>query len=135
MSLKTALQSLVDEQARTLVSEFGPDAPAVDRILRSESAVLNLLSDRYDLLDEAIHNSDIPFVELGGDGRIVYANAAFNGLIPEGHGSPFPHLFGSREADVCAALKAPGNTSLRVDIEFRRRRDAPSPHRDWAAAR
>ena len=72
MSLKTALRPLVDEQARMLVSEFGPDAPAVDRILRSQSAVLNLLSDRYDALDEAIHHSEIPFVELGCDGRVMY---------------------------------------------------------------
>lgn len=117
MSLKTALQSLVDEQARMLVSELGPDAPAVDRILRSENAMLNLLSDRYDALDEAIHQSNISFVELGGDGRIVYANAAFNKLIPEGHGTPFPNLFGSRAADVSAALKSNRNTSLRVDLK------------------
>jgi len=117
MSLKAALQPLVDEQVRMLVSELRLDARAVNAILRSQSAVLNVLSDRYDALDEAVHHGGIPFVELGSDGRIVYANAAFDQLVPNGHGTRFPDLFGSRAADVCAALKADQNVSLQVDIQ------------------
>ncbi|MGY4506963.1 PAS domain-containing protein [Bradyrhizobium sp. USDA 3650] len=114
--LKTALKPLVDELARMLVSEFGLAAEAVDKILQSQTTLLSVLSDRYDALDEAAHHSDIPFVELAGDGRIVYANAAFDKLVPDGRNAPFPGLFGSRAADVGAALKANHNTSLRVDI-------------------
>jgi PAS domain-containing protein len=117
MSLKAALQPIVDEQARMLVSELRLDALAVDRILQSQSAVLTVLSDRYDALDEAVHHSEIPFVELGSDGRIVYANSAFNELVPNGHNTPFPDLFGNRAADVCAALNSNRNISLRVDIQ------------------
>jgi PAS domain S-box-containing protein len=114
--LKAALQPLVEEQARILLTELGLDAWTADRIMQTQSAVLNVLSDRYDALDEAVRNSDIPFVELGSDGRIVYANAAFDGLVPEGRGTPFPDLFETRAADVCAALRADRNTSLSVDI-------------------
>jgi len=85
--------------------------------MQTKSAVLNVLSDRYDALDDALHDSDIPFVELGSEGRIVYANAAFDELVPDGHGTPFADLFRTRAADVCAALRADGNTSLRLDIQ------------------
>ena len=117
MSLKAALRPLVDEQARMLSSELGLDASTVNRIQQSQNAVLNVLSDRYDALDEAAHRSEIPFVELGKDGRIVYANAAFDKLVPDGRGTPFPELFGSRAADVCAALRADRNASLRLDLD------------------
>jgi hypothetical protein len=117
MSLKAALQPLVDERARMLISELRLDARAVDTILQSQSAVLNVLSDRYDAVEEALHYGGIRIVELGSDGRIVYANATFDQLVPNGHGTRFPDLFGSRAADVCAALRADRNVSLQVDIE------------------
>jgi PAS domain S-box-containing protein len=117
VGLKTALQPLLDEQARILVSELRLDRRAVATIMRAQNTVLKVLSDRYDALDEAVHHGDIPFVELGSEGRILYANAAFDQLVPDGHGTPFPDLFGNRAADVCAALRADRNTSLRVDIQ------------------
>ncbi|MBR0700757.1 PAS domain-containing protein [Bradyrhizobium diazoefficiens] len=116
-SLTTALQPLVNEQARMLVSEFGFDAHTVGKILQSQNTVLNVLSERYDALDEAAHYSEIPFVELANDGRIVYSNAAFDKLIPGKRGAPFSGLFGSRAADVYMALRANHNTSLRADIQ------------------
>ena len=91
-----------------------------------------MLSDRYDALDEAVHDGGIPFVELGSDGRIVYANAAFDALVPDRHGTPFPDLFGTRAADICAAPSADRNTSLCVDTD--RRSDASRAGRDQAAA-
>ncbi|BBO12511.1 PAS domain S-box-containing protein [Bradyrhizobium ottawaense] len=116
-SLTTALQPLVDEQMRMLVSEFGFDAQTVGKILQSQNAMLSVLSDRYDALDEAAHYSELPFVELANDGRIVYSNAAFDKLIPGRRGAAFSGLFGSRAADVCMALRANHNTSLRADIQ------------------
>ena len=116
-SLTTALQPLVQEQARMLVSEFGFDAQTVGKILQSQNTMLSVLSDRYDALDEAAHYSEIPFVELAHDGRIVYSNAAFDKLLPGRRGVPFSGLFGSRAADVWMALRANHNSSLRADIQ------------------
>ena len=99
-----------------MLASLGLDSQKTDRILQAQAAVLNVLSNRYDALDDAIHNSDIPFVELGSDDRIAYANAAFNSLVPDAHESLFPTLFGSRAADVSAALRANKSTSLRADI-------------------
>ena len=116
-SLTAALQPLVKEQARMLAAEFGFDAQTVGKILQSQNTVLSVLSDRYDALDEAAHYSEIPFVELAHDGRIVYSNEAFDKLLPGKRGAPFSGLFGSRAADVWMALRANHNTSLRADIQ------------------
>ncbi|WFU37251.1 hypothetical protein QA640_22390 [Bradyrhizobium sp. CB82] len=51
-SLKGALQPLIDEQARMLALEHGLDTPTIDKILQSQCTVLNVLSDRYDALDD-----------------------------------------------------------------------------------
>lgn len=114
--LITAVAPLLDQQAWFLTQELGLDRTQADQVLRTQHAILEVLAARYDALDEAIVCSEIPFAEIDGGGRIVYANAAFNELVPHPDGRDFIALFGARAPHVEEALRAGGNASLRVDV-------------------
>lgn len=114
--LISAVAPLLDQQAWLLTQELRLDRTQADQVLRTQHAILEVLAARYDALDEAIVCSEIPFAEIDGNGRIVYANGAFRELVPHPDGRDFIALFGARAPHVEEALRAGGNASLRVDV-------------------
>lgn len=114
--LIAAVAPLLDQQAWFLTQELGLDRTQADQVLQTQHAILEVLAARYDALDEAIVCSEIPFAEIDGNRRIVYANRAFGELVPHLDGRDFVALFGARAPHVEEALRAGGNASLRVDV-------------------
>jgi PAS domain-containing protein len=112
-----AVAPLLDQQAWMLTQELRLDQTTADRVLQGQRAMLNVLATRYNALDDAIVCSEIPFAEIHNDGRVVYANGAFEKLIPEWEGMVFSSLFGARAPHVKEALWSESNTSLRVDFQ------------------
>ena len=77
---------------------------------------MRALSTRYDAMDSAVREMSMPFAEVDATGLIVYANKAFQRLVPNGFGRPFADLFGERGDEVKAALAAGVATSLLVEM-------------------
>ena len=114
--LTAALHPILAAQHRVLVEDLRLDPAQVQTVVEGQLQVLDVLAARYDALDHAVHDSEIPFVELNSDGRIVYANDAFRAIVPHTNGS-FASLFGTRMEHVEDALRSGRNQSLRVDVQ------------------
>src|SRR5262249_1958347 len=77
---------------------------ALEIVREFDQIFLEVLSSRYDALDIAAHQSQIPYAEIDGDGLIVYCNSAFSSLVSEAIGLRFANLFGPRARHVENAL-------------------------------
>jgi PAS domain-containing protein len=118
--LRAAIQPLVELQNNLL-----QQAPALGvtprdvtlALLAIQEKILSTLADRYDALDSAARDSELPFAELDHTGRIVYANDAMGQQIPQPLGRDFASLFGVRAAHVADAIAGGRCESLRVELE------------------
>lgn len=118
--LLSAVQPLVDLQQNLL--KGGPAAGAKpgdvpSALLAIQDIILSTLAGRYDALDAAARDSELPFAELDHTGRIVYANAALAEQVPQPLGRVFASLFGVRAQHVADALAGGRCESLRVELE------------------
>lgn len=114
--LREAVAPLIDEFDRLLRSSETLEVSNVDRLRRGHETLLDALAERYDALDAAVRESEIPFAEIDGAGRITYANGAFDTLVTQARGQQFAALFEDRAADVQQALDLNRNGSLRVEL-------------------
>jgi PAS domain-containing protein len=86
--LRDAVAPLIDEFDRLLGSGETLAVSNVDRLRRGHETLLDALAERYDKLDAAVRESEIPFAEIDGAGRITYANGAFEVLVTQARGQP-----------------------------------------------
>lgn len=82
----------------------------------ADRLLLEILSRRYNELDQAVRNAAFALAEIDGEGFISYANAAFSALVPGAVAMNFAALFGPRAVDVERALDKGEKTSLRLDL-------------------
>jgi PAS domain-containing protein len=114
--LRYAVAPLLHEFDRLLgLGDNLPDSN-LDGLRRGYEMLLDVVAERYDALDAAVRESEIPFAEIDGTGHIRYANDAFDTLITQANGQHFATLFKDRAADVQQALDLGRNGSLRVDL-------------------
>ncbi len=86
-------------------------------LLTIQDRLLATLAVRYDALDGAARESELPFAEIDHTGRIVYANEAMAKHIPQPFGRNFISLFGPRAPDIAGAIKREECASLRVELD------------------
>jgi PAS domain-containing protein len=113
--LREAVAPLLDEFDSLLASVSTLAAPDADSLRRCYNELLETLAERYDALDAAVRESEIPFAEIDGTGRITYANAAFENLVAPAR-RQFATLFDSRPEEVQHTLDLGRNSSLRVEL-------------------
>jgi hypothetical protein len=119
LGLRQSLNPLLLEQQRLLTEAMGKGdgcEAALSALLSAEERLIHTLSARYDALDAAVRESEIPFVEIDGAGCISYANDAFARHVAQPIGRDFASLFGVRAKHVTQALALGGNTSLRLEL-------------------
>ena len=118
--LRSAVQPLLDLQQRLLESSragsTNPDHTLAG-LLAIQDRILATLAARYDALDAAARESELPFAEVDHTGRIVYANEAMARHIPQPFGRDFISLFGARAPDVGKAMAREECASLRVELD------------------
>jgi PAS domain-containing protein len=119
--LRDALEPLLATQLRLLgdAREQGLAADdVVPPLLELQTMMIDTLAERYDALDSAVRESELPFAEIDHAGRIAYANDAFAEHVRPPLGRDFASLFGARTRHVADALVSGKNVSLRVDLEI-----------------
>jgi PAS domain-containing protein len=119
MGLRQAIDPLVTAQ-REFLAEVARNEPktetTVPSLLAFQERIMETLADRYDPLDVAVRESEIPFVEIDGAGCISYANEAFARHVIQPLGRDFSSLFGPRSGHVKQALTRGSNISLRLEL-------------------
>jgi PAS domain-containing protein len=118
--LRDAVKPLVDAQQQ-IISRWRESGSRSDdmlaAVLTAQDLLIDTLADRYDALDIAVHESELPFAEIDHAGRIVYANRAMARHVPQPERQDFASLFGARAPHVAEALRCETNTSLRLELE------------------
>lgn len=111
---------LLDAQRELLCDsrDYEPGSENIlSALLAGQDVIVDTLAGRYDALDTAVRESEIPFAEIDHRGRIVYANKALAEHILQPDGKDFASLFGARAQHVSEALRRKENVSLRVELE------------------
>jgi PAS domain-containing protein len=118
--LKSAVQPLLELQQRLLENsrDAGVKPEEVPSALMAiQDILLTTLAGRYDALDAAAGESELPFAEIDHTGRVVYANEALTKHIPQPLERDFASLFGARAQHVADALAGGKCASLRVELD------------------
>lgn len=116
VGLLAASRPLVERLAGLLSGEQPSGRSAAELAAAIQAGILDPLAARYDAIDEAVRESGLPFAEINGAGRVVYANAALLAVFPQASGAIFASLFGTREDDLRFALRSGRNESLRISV-------------------
>ena len=134
--LEAAVRPLVALQHHLLKnSRNGGTTPEelTETLMAIQGRIIATLAARYDALDGAARESELPFAEIDHAGRIVYANKAMAEHIPQPERRDFASLFGAR------ARRRPGPGERKVREPARRAGmrwpAAPVPGGDRPAAR
>ncbi len=114
--MRSAVSPLIDGIDRSVESEQDSNDSSSDIVRHRYELLLDTLAERYDALDAAVRDSEIPFAEIDSSGYIAYANDALASLVTRPVGRLFRTLFDDRSAEVQQVLDLGRNSGLRVEL-------------------